>query len=49
MNVFAFVKRRRIEAEVEEVGPLNLCYAANTNLVTGAGDFLRLCDIWLLV
>ena len=47
MNVFAFVKRRRIEAEVEEVGPLNLCYAANTNLVTG--DFLRLCDIWLLV
>ena len=45
MNVFAFVKRRRIEAEAEEVGPLNLCYAAN--LVTG--DFLRLCDIWLLV
>ena len=45
MNVFAFVKRRRIEAEVEKVGPLNLCYAAN--LVTG--DFLRLCDIWLLV
>ena len=23
MNVFAFVKRRRIEAEVEKVGPLN--------------------------
>ena len=45
MNVFAFVKRRRIEAEVEKVGPLNLCYAAN--LVTR--DFLRLCDIWLLV
>ena len=28
MNVFVFVKRRRIEAEVEEVSPLNLCYAA---------------------